>query len=263
MSGSHGGRHQHGDGLHVPGHSVVHRVPAHAALLGVLGFVLVVVATPAGEPLAFAGYAVLLVLAVGLAGLSPALVLRRMVVEVPFVVFALLVPFVASGPQVEVLGLALSREGLVDAGGLLAKTTLGVVAAILLAATQHPRDLLLGLQRLRVPGLLVAIAGSMVRYTEVVLDEARRMRLARESRGFEGRSLRSAGVVARSVGALFLRSYERGERVHLAMLSRGWDGAMPRLDGLRPAPDHPAGWWPAAALPATALVLLAATLGLA
>jgi cobalt/nickel transport system permease protein len=29
------------------------------------------------------------------------------------------------------------------------------------------------------------------------------------------------------VGSLFLRSYERGERVHLAMLARGWNGAMP------------------------------------
>jgi cobalt/nickel transport system permease protein len=31
---------------------------------------------------------------------------------------------------------------------------------------------------------------------------------------------------------MFLRSYERGERVHLAMLARGWTAAMPRLDPL-------------------------------
>lgn len=260
MSGSH--RDGHGDGLHVPGRSLVHRVPAHAALVGVLAFVLVVVATPATEPLAFVGYTLLLVLVIGLAGLPPVLVLRRMVVELPFVAFALLLPFVATGPKVEVLGLAVSRSGLGDGGALLAKGTLGVVAAIVLSATQHPRDLLLGLQRLRVPALLVAIAGSMVRYTAVVLDEMRRMRLARESRGFEARSVRDARVLARSVGALFLRSYERGERVHLAMLSRGWDGAVPRLDDLRPSVARPAGWPLAAALPAAALLVLAASLGL-
>jgi cobalt/nickel transport system permease protein len=53
----------------------------------------------------------------------------------------------------------------------------------------------------------------------------RRMRIARESRGFSGGSLRSWPVVARSAGALFIRSYERGERVHLAMLARGYEGS--------------------------------------
>jgi len=254
MSGSHSDG--HGDGLHVPGHTVVHHVPAHAALLGVVAFVLVVVATPATEPLAYAGYALLLGAAVVLAGLAPALVLKRMVVEVPFVVFALLVPFVAAGPRVEVLGVAVSQPGLVDAGALLAKATLGVVAAIVLSATQHPRALLRGLSRLRVPDLVVTIAGFMFRYTQVVLDEMRRMRVAREARGFEATSVRQAKVLAQSAGALFIRSYERGERVHLAMLSRGWDGAMPALTDLRRETVRRGAWLPAAVLPLAALAVL-------
>jgi cobalt/nickel transport system permease protein len=55
------------------------------------------------------------------------------------------------------------------------------------------------------------------------------MRIARISRGHDPRFLWQAGATARGVGALFVRSYERGERVHLAMLSRGWAGQMPRL----------------------------------
>ena len=226
MSAGHGA--DHGEGLYLPGDSLVHRVPAPAALLGVLGFVLVVVATPADQPLAFAGYAVLLVVAVAVARLPVRTVLVRMLVEVPFVAYALLVPFVATGPQVEVLGVALARDGLVDAGAFLAKATLGVVAAVLLGATQHPRDLLLGLQRLRMPALVVTIAGFMFRYTQVVLAEMRRMRVARESRGFEGRSARHVRVLAQSMGALFIRSYERGERVHLAMLQPGLAGQHAR-----------------------------------
>ena len=60
------------------------------------------------------------------------------------------------------------------------------------------------------------------------------MRIARESRGFDARDVRHWPVLARSAGALFIRSYERGERVHLAMLSRGYTGTMPRLR----AADH-------------------------
>jgi cobalt/nickel transport system permease protein len=73
----------------------------------------------------------------------------------------------------------------------------------------------------------VQIIGFMIRYLDVVTDEMRRMRIARESRGFSGRGLHAWPVYARTAGALFIRSYERGERVHLAMLSRGYTGATP------------------------------------
>ena len=120
------------------------------------------------------------------------------------------------------------REAQLAAWGLLAKGTLGVLASLTLAATTEPHDLLAGLERLRLPTLLVQIAGFMVRYLDVVTTELQRMRLARESRGFVARSPRHWPVLARSAGALFIRSFERGERVHLAMLSRGYTGRMPR-----------------------------------
>jgi cobalt/nickel transport system permease protein len=53
------------------------------------------------------------------------------------------------------------------------------------------------------------------------------MHIARVSRGFVARDLRHLPVLARSLGVLFIRSYERGERVHLAMRSRGYTGRMP------------------------------------
>jgi cobalt/nickel transport system permease protein len=89
------------------------------------------------------------------------------------------------------------------------------------------RDLLSGLASLKVPTLLVEIAGFMVRYVDVIVDEMRRMKIARQSRGYFERGLRSWPVIAKSAGALFIRAYERGERVHLAMLSRGYNGKLP------------------------------------
>jgi cobalt/nickel transport system permease protein len=177
-------------------------------------------------------------------------VLRRMVVELPFVAFALLLPFFALGPTVEVLGIELAREGLLGGWNILAKGTLGVVASILLSATSDLRDLLRGMERLKVPGLLVQIAMFMFRYLEVVTGEMGRMQVARDSRAFQGRSLRQARVYGHSAGALFIRSYERGERVHLAMLSRGYTGTMPVL---REVNASTAQWRTAAVLPLTAL----------
>jgi cobalt/nickel transport system permease protein len=219
----------HGHKLHYHGHSWAHRAPAHLKVLALLAFVLLVVATPRDWFLAYAVYLVALLTIIATTRVPPAYIARRMVVEVPFVVFALLMPFIASGPRVDVLGVAVSQSGLLAAWALLAKGTLGVLASLTLAATTEPRDLLAGLERLRVPTLLVQIMGFMVRYLDVVTEEMRRMRVARESRGFTARNVRHWPILARSAGALFIRSYERGERVHLAMLSRGYTGTMPDI----------------------------------
>ena len=138
---------------------------------------------------------------------------------------------VADGPQIEVLGVTVSEHGLLGAWGLLVKGTLGVLASLTLAATTEPHHLLAGLERLRLPHQLVQIMGFMVRYLDVVTDEMRRMRVARESRGFTARNPKHWPILARSAGALFIRSYERGERVHLAMVARGYTGVTPSTTG--------------------------------
>jgi cobalt/nickel transport system permease protein len=243
----------HGHHLHFHGHSPVHRLPAHTKVLALVAYVLVVVATPRDLPWVFAVHALLLGGAVVLSQVPPAYLARRMVVEVPFVVFAILLPFVAAGPRVDVLGLRLSEHGVAAAWALLVKGTLGVLASLLLAATTEPRDVVAGLERLRLPHQLVQIMGFMIRYLEVVTGELSRMRVARESRGFRARSVRQWPVLASTVGALFIRSYERGERVHLAMLSRGYTGRMPVA---HPMTASAAQWRLAASLPVAALAAL-------
>ena len=218
----------HGHKLHYHGHSLIHRAPAHLKVVALVAFMLAVVATPIDRYAVFAGWAVVLLGVVAMSQVPPTYLARRMVVEVPFVVFALLLPFIATGPRTDLLGLAVSESGLVAAAGLLMKGTLGVLAALTLAATTEPDDVLRGLQRLRVPDPLVQIMGFMVRYLDVVTGEMGRMLTAMRSRGYDPRSPRHWPVLARSLGALFIRSYERGERVHLAMLSRGYTGTLPR-----------------------------------
>ena len=236
MSGAHGATQHHGgsvaDALYVPGRSALHRLRPEVAICAALTFVVAIIAVPPSWWPAYVGFALVLVVTARLAAVPYALVLRRSVVELPFVTFALLLPLVAGGPQLEVLGVGLSRSGLGDGATLLVRATLGAWTSILLAATQRPTALLRGLHRLRMPDVVVQIAGFMLRYLEVVLDDLGRMRVARESRCFRGRDLRQLPVVAHAAGALFIRSYERGERVHRAMLSRGYQGTMPDLDAL-------------------------------
>ena len=239
----------HGHALHFHGHSVIHRLPAHVKIVALLAYVLAVVATPRDAYWAYAVHAAALLAVVLVSRVPLGYLGKRMVVEVPFVVFAVLMPFIATGPQVDVGPFTVSQAGLVGAFALLAKGTLGVVASLLLAATTESRDIVAGFETLKLPQPLVEIMSFMLRYTEVVAGELRRMHIARESRGFRARSLRQWPALGATLGALFIRSYERGERVHLAMLSRGYVGRLPRL---APAAASGGQWAVAASLPAVA-----------
>ncbi|WP_019815283.1 cobalt ECF transporter T component CbiQ, partial [Saccharomonospora saliphila] len=208
--------------LHHPGDSRVHRLPAHVKIAGAVVAVFGVVATPRAEFWAFGVCALVLTVVWALARVPPGWFARRAVIEVPFVLLAVVLPITGGGPRTEVLGVSLSVEGLLAGWNIVAKGTLGVLVSLTLAATTRPEQIVAGLRRLRVPATVTLIAGLMLRYVEVLADEARRMRRARLARGDDPRLLWQGVATARGVGALFLRAYERGERVHLAMLARGW-----------------------------------------
>jgi cobalt/nickel transport system permease protein len=254
-SGGHGHGHDVGERFYLHRHTVIHGMQAHVKLLSTLAFVLVVVVTPVTHYSAFGAYALMLLVLIRLSQMPLRTVLIRSAIEIPFVLFAFLLPFFVPGPRVDVLGIGMSQAGLEQAFGILAKGTLGVVATIVLAGTTEVSALLRGLERLRVPPTLVQIATFMLRYANVVTDEMRRMKVARESRGFAATGPASWRVLGQSAGALFIRSYERGERVHLAMLSRGFSGSFYRGEA---RPVGTVEWSLAAVMPVAALVILLA-----
>lgn len=202
--------------------SGVHRLAPECKLVATLLFVLAVVATPREAFWAFALDAGILVAIALFARVPLGKLARRMVIEVPFLTFAVFLPIVGHGPYVQVWFLTLSEPGLWGAWNIVVKGTLGVAATSLLTATTTVPELLLALQRLRVPRALVGIASFMLRYGQVLTDDLHRMRIARLSRGDDPRWLWQVAGIARTAGALFVRSYERGERVYVAMLARGY-----------------------------------------
>lgn len=210
--------------------SAIHRLDPRAKIVGLAGVTVVAVSTPLRAWPAFAACALVLTVIAAVARVRPGTVWSRVKVILPLVIFvAACVPFVRGGATVEVGPLSLSETGVATFALVTAKASIGAVGAVLLGATTSFPDILHGLERLRVPRLLVVIAAFMYRYVFVIADEARRMRAALAARAYRPRHLGQVAALGRMVTALFLRSYERGERVYLAMLARGYAGAMPRL----------------------------------
>jgi len=235
----------HAHALHYHGHSPLHHAAPQVKLAALFLFVLAVVLTPPVAVWAFSIYAAILVTLVGVASIPPRFFLTRMSIDLPFVLFAFLLPFVGEGPRVDLGFLSLSSEGLLGAWNILVKATLGAGASVLLAATTEVRDIITGLRKLKVPIVLTAIAAFMIRYLEVIAGEMRRTRIAMTARGYDPSWVAQIRPLATAGGALFIRSYERGERVHQAMLARGFTGDFPDAFD-----DHSEEirWWPALAL---------------
>lgn len=245
----------HASALLVPGDSLLHRLRPQCKIAAAIAFIFIVVATPREQFWAFAVYAIGLGAVARLSGLPARLVLRRLTVDLPFLAFALFLPFFAGGEQIGDGWWSLSVDGLWASWNIVVKGTLGVTTSVLLTGTTSMADLIRGMERLHAPAAFTSITTFMVRYAEVITGEMQRMKVARESRGHDPRWIWQIRAIAHSAGTLFVRSYERGERVHLAMLSRGFDGSMPSLaDGAATRRE----WTVAASLPMAALTVAAA-----
>ena len=155
----------------------------------------------------------------------PLLVARRSLIVLPFLLLPALSALFVRAPGGE------DASPWVRVAMIAGRSWLSAAAVLtLMACTRYP-DFLEGARRLGVPRLLVSLAAFLYRYLFLLTDEARRMLLARGRRGGRRAGIREAFRVAGAmVASLFLRAYERSERVHQCMLSRGFDGEALRLD---------------------------------
>ena len=227
---AHGHHHGHdvGERLYIHRHSPIHELPPHFKILALLSFLVICVATPIQNYYAFVGFALVIITLLAMAKLPVFTIAKRATIEIPFLIFAILMPFFSKGERFEIFFFEVSRPGLIAAASIITKGTLGVLTAILLSGSTPAREILRGFELLKMPSLLVQIMTFMLRYMNVITDEMERMKVARISRGFEERGIRDWKFIAGTAGALFVRSYERGERVHTSMIARGYEGELPK-----------------------------------
>ena len=208
--------------------SPLNRLDPRAKLVGFITLIVICVTTPPDLYVAFAAYLGLELILVIMSRLPWKHVLKRMLIVLPFILaVAVFIPFFNHGGGSYNLGpLTVSAHGLMVLWNVAAKSTVSVLAVIIMSSTTPFPELLKGMEKLKMPHLMTTVMSFMYRYIFVLMDELQRMRRARDSRGWSGKWLWQAKVVGHMIAALFLRSYERGERVYAAMLARGYDGGV-------------------------------------
>ena len=142
---------------------------------------------------------------------------------IPFIV---IMPFTVKGNEIfSFYAITMTHEGL-RYGVLVAVRAFSAVILVLpMIATTRFETTIKALEKLKVPNLLVQMLMFTYRYIFVFVDEFQRVWTAMESRGFKLRtSLYALRTIGKALGMLFVRSYERADRVYHAMRSRGYTG---------------------------------------
>lgn len=216
--------------------SPIHRLDPRVKVVVTVLLILSNVLLPDGAWLAF-GLAWALILLVNMLARLPLLyAFKRSFIALPFALAAVTIMFTLPGQPLVALQLGpwtltISDAGLIRFVSIVIRSWLSVQAAILLVATTQFPDMMHALRHLRVPQILVAVVSFTYRYLFVLSDEVTRMLRARDARsarlpGYNsgGSLLWRARIAGNIVGQLFLRSYERSERIYNAMLARGYRG---------------------------------------
>jgi len=202
--------------------SGVHRLDARAKVVVVLAFVVCVMSFGRYAVASLLPYFAFPVLVAIWAQLPFAMLARKVAMVVPIaVLIGLPNPFFDREMVLHVAGLGISG-GWISLVSIVLRALLAAAAAIVLVAVTGFPAVCGALERLGMPKALAVQLLFLYRYLTVLGEEALRMTTARELRG-GGRklSIRLYGVL---VGRLLMRTWDRAERIYLAMCARGFVG---------------------------------------
>lgn len=203
-----------------------HSLAPRTRLLCILLIVFAIALTPNGRWWTWAIYGLGVLGVILLSRVTLPVLLKRVIVEFAFVGVVLLGTLFREGGEVLWSWgvLRITTVGLTVLGSVTLKALLSLLMLNVLTLTTSISALLNALVVLRVPPLLVAILASMYRYISVLMREFNAMRRAAACRNWSGSDRWQRRVIGNMMGSLFIRTYDRGERVHQAMLARGYQG---------------------------------------
>jgi len=212
--------------------SAVHRLDPRAKLVTTLIFIVTVVSFDRYTISALLPLALYPVVLIILADLPPSYLLRKLLLAAPFAVcVGIFNPLLDHSPQLQ-LGAMTISGGWLSFVSILLRFTLSVTAALVLIATTSFTGVCLALERLGAPRAFVLQLLFLHRYLFVLVEEGTRLVRARALRSFRSRG-HGLRVFGHLIGQLLLRTLDRAQRIHMAMLCRGFDGEIRMTRHLR------------------------------
>ena len=202
------------------------KVDPRALILVTIAYLCLMLGLPTTHIDMLLWYAVYPIIVAPFLYLSYSSVFYQSLIILPLVVLlGMFNPIVDKTPVASFNGMVIT-EGWLLFFGIIVRGLLSMQALLILIRSIGFVGIVRGLGRLGVPKFLVTQLLMVFRYVRVLIEEGMTMKAARDSRSFgrKNLSIRLWGVL---IGQLFLRSIDRAERVHRAMLARGFAGDIP------------------------------------
>lgn len=210
----------------------LHRLDPRAKLVTTFLFILTVVSFGKYEIAALLPFLLYPATLIALGELPAGMLARKLLWVAPFAVLVGLFNPLLDRQILLHLGPVGISGGWLSFLSILLRFALTVSAALILIASTGFTAVCMALERLGAPRVFALQLLFLYRYLFVLVDEAARMVRARALRTFRGRG-GGMRVFASLVGQLLLRTLDRAQRIHLAMLCRGFDGEIRMLRPLR------------------------------
>jgi cobalt/nickel transport system permease protein len=207
------------------GDTALHRLDPRAKVLATLVFIVSVVSFGRYELSAMVPFFIFPAVLVGLGDLPAGYLLRKIMFVCPFAIaVGIFNPIFDRAVQLQLGPFGISG-GWISCASILVRTALTVSAAIILVAITGFPAICRAMQRLGMPAAFAVQLLFLYRYIFVLTEEGGRAARARELRSF-GKKGRGISSYASLLGHLLLRTWLRAERIHMAMLARGFTGAF-------------------------------------
>lgn len=205
--------------------SAVHRLDPRAKLLTTLVFIVTVVSHGKYEIAALLPYLIYPAALLIVADLPTGYLAKKLLLVAPFAFFiGLFNPFIDHTVVLQFGSLPITG-GWLSFGSIMLRFALTVGAALILVATTSFHGICFALEKFLAPRVFVLQLLFLYRYLFVLIEQAVRLVRARSLRSFHGRGLGIRSYVP-LIGQLLLRTMDRAQRIHLAMLCRGFTGEI-------------------------------------
>ena len=205
--------------------TAIHRLDPRAKVLTTFCFIVCVVSFDKYEVSAMLPFLIYPVALIAAGNLPPGYILRKTLIVIPFALMIGLFNPVFDRQVIMQVGSLDIWGGWVSCYSILMRAILTASAAIVLVATTGFPAICEALEKLRMPQVFTVQLLFLYRYIFDLTDEGARVARARQLRtyGRRGLGMRQFGSLA---GHLLLRTWARAERIHMAMLARGFSGEV-------------------------------------
>lgn len=211
--------------------SPIHKFDPRLKIIVSLFLLVAVVVTPNDRIIDHILFLPFLIAALVISKLPFGAILRRMLVVLPLVlIISISLPFVKPGRPVLqfdfFVPITLTSTGLETFISVIIKATFATWIMTILTASTQFRDLLAAMQQMKFPRIFTSLLGFVYRYIFLFIDELEHLNIGRRSRSFGNNTVLAVKGLGWMISSLFVRSFDRGERIYQAMCARGFDGVF-------------------------------------